>query len=92
MLEFIKLSFAAYAFATGIQMVRGKYWNFKPINCRMCMSFWATFIFLILFTKQMPLLDFIINLIITPLAVSGAVFLLTQIEERLTHFSGEPKL
>lgn len=38
------LSFAAYGFATAVQMIRGTRFNKKPWNCKFCLSFWIALI------------------------------------------------
>lgn len=76
----VLLSFAAYAFYTAVQMIRGEYLNFKPFNCKLCLSYWFTLAYIIIF-------DFtIMNIILIPLAVSGIVYFIGLIEDRLTYY------
>lgn len=84
LINFIVYVFAAYGFAVAVQIIRGHRLNIKPFNCRPCLSWWFI-LMIVIFLKPIT----IENLIVTPLAVAGCVYLLTQIEERLITFKDE---
>ena len=50
--QLIIIPLSAYSFATAVQMSRGVYLNFKPFNCKFCLSFWfSLFAYIILGTS-----------------------------------------
>lgn len=79
-MDLIILILSAYGFYTAIQMLRGNFLNFKPFNCNVCLAFWFTFCYIVVFDL------IIVKLVIYPFAVSGGVYLLKLIEDRLTHY------
>jgi hypothetical protein len=81
--EIIIFAFASYAFANAVQMIRGTHLNFKPFSCRFCLSWWFSFIYFLFFT-----LNFI-KAVIMGLSVSGIVYLITQIEDRINYYRNE---
>jgi len=48
----IVLVFASYGFAIGVQMLRGKYLNFKPFSCIACLSFWFSLVWLLIIGRN----------------------------------------
>lgn len=49
--KFLIVPLAAYGFGIAIQMLRGRYLNFKPFNCRACLGAWSSFAIYVLFDK-----------------------------------------
>lgn len=78
--EFIIVTLAAYGFYTAVQMLRGKYLNFKPFNCKLCLSFYFTILYIAIFSFTLP------KIAILPFAVSGTVYFIGIIENRLINY------
>lgn len=77
MINILIISLAAYGFATSVQMLRGTYLNFKPFNCKFCMSFWSSLIYLYF-------LNFTINqIILYPFFVACIANFLKLIEDKI---------
>lgn len=74
------LTLSAYGFHTAVQMLRGEYLNWKPFNCKLCLSFWFALFYVLIFKLS------IANLLIIPLGVAGFVYLIGLIEDRLTYY------
>ena len=53
-MSIVELAVASYGFAAAVSMSRGtfrklaKYTDFKPLNCRFCLSFWFSFAYLLI--------------------------------------------
>jgi len=78
--EFFIITLAVYGFYTAVQMLRGNHLNFKPFNCKLCISFWVTILYVAVFSFTLS------KIVILPFAVSGAVYLIGIIEDRLTYY------
>jgi hypothetical protein len=90
MLSLFYMILGAYGFSTAVQILRGNYLNFKPFNCRFCLSYWYSLIYTALLfwgTK-----NFILNIIFIPFASSGCVYLITVLEEYLLGVRGEDSI
>jgi len=75
---FIIIVLSSYGFAVGVQIIRGKYLNFKPLNCKTCISFWfALACFLLLKTP-------IVSAIVSAFAVACICYFLSIIEAKIT--------
>ena len=70
------LTIASFAFATAVQMTRGKYLNFKPFSCKFCLSFWFAFISLLCVAHTVAFA------FINGLFVAGAVHFIKIIEDK----------
>ena len=76
-IDFLIISIASFSFATAIQMLRGNFINFKPFNCKFCLSFWFS---TIVFFYNNPY-DVIQNIVLS-FAVSGVCYIIKLIEDR----------
>ncbi|MCL6577971.1 MAG: hypothetical protein K6T73_01105 [Candidatus Bathyarchaeota archaeon] len=81
-MEIISLSLAAYAFSLSVQMARGDRFNFKPLNCRFCLSFWFSF-FYFLITAQSINVATVFFSFVNGLSVAGICSFLILIDDRL---------
>lgn len=77
----LQMIFAAYAFSLAFQMIRGNYLNFKPFNCRFCMSFW--FAFIVNFIINHSIQNSVEISFLSALAIAGVCNFLKLIEEKL---------
>ena len=79
-LEFvIILALAGYGFATAVQMLRQDKLNFKPFNCYFCLSYWFSFLYILLFSFKIN------TIIIVPFAIACLSIFLKLIEDKLTN-------
>lgn len=72
---------AAYGFGIAIQMLRGKYLNFKPFDCKFCLSFWFSsivYLYMVLFG-----IDKYTNVFIYGLFVACIANFLKLIEDKI---------
>jgi len=84
------LLFAAYGFATAVQLSRGPYLNFKPFNCKFCLSFWFSLFVIFVFYTTGTLRDAAIYSIIHAFAIAGGVAVIKVVEDKLTVFVPPP--
>lgn len=81
--EFILTCLSAYGFSVVVQMLRGVYLEYKPFNCKICLSFWYALVVFLNFGNNLLKSTFL------AFAVVCIIYGMKMVEDRITMYSSE---